>query len=100
MVPLSHVIIFSLVVFVIGMVGALMRRNVFIVLMSIELMLNAVNIALIGISSALGDVVGQILAIFIITVAAGEAAVGLAIVVAIYRNRFTVNVDSINLLKW
>jgi len=69
-------------------------------LVSIELMLNAVNIALIGISSALGDVVGQILAIFIITVAAGEAAVGLAIVVAIYRNRFTVNVDSINLLKW
>ncbi len=100
MVPLSHVIVFSLVVFVIGMVGALSRRNVFIVLMSIELMLNAVNIALIGISSALGDMTGQILSIFIITVAAGEAAVGLAIVVAIYRNRFTVNVDSINLLKW
>ncbi len=100
MIPLNHVIIFSLIVFAIGMVGALSRRNVFIVLMSIELMLNAVNIALIGISSAMGSLVGQILAIFIITVAAGEAAVGLAIVVALYRNRLTVNVDSINLLKW
>ncbi len=97
---MSHVIIFSLIIFVIGMVGALSRRNVFIVLMSIELMLNAVNIALIGISSAMGNVIGQVLAVFIITVAAGEAAVGLAIVVALYRNRLTVNVDSINLLKW
>jgi len=97
---LNHVIIFSLIIFIIGMVGALSRRNVFIILMSIELMLNAVNIALIGISSAMGDLVGQILAIFIITVAAGEAAVGLAIVVALYRNRLTVNVDAINLLKW
>ncbi len=100
MIPLSHVIIFSLIIFVIGMVGALSRRNVFIVLMSIELMLNAVNIALIGVSSAMGNMIGQVLAIFIITVAAGEAAVGLAIVVALYRNRLTVNVDSINLLKW
>ncbi len=100
MIPLNHVIIFSLIVFAIGMVGALSRRNVFIVLMSIELMLNAVNIALIGISSAMGNLIGQVLAIFIITVAAGEAAVGLAIVVALYRNRLTVNVDSINLLKW
>ncbi len=97
---MNHVIIFSLIIFIIGMVGALSRRNVFIILMSIELMLNAVNIALIGISSAMGDLVGQILAIFIITVAAGEAAVGLAIVVALYRNRLTVNVDAINLLKW
>jgi NADH-quinone oxidoreductase subunit K len=100
MIPLNHVIIFSLIVFAIGMVGVLSRRNVFIVLMSIELMLNAVNIALIGISSAMGNLIGQVLAIFIITVAAGEAAVGLAIVVALYRNRLTVNVDSINLLKW
>lgn len=100
MIPLSHVIIFSLIIFAIGVVGALSRRNVFIVLMSIELMLNAVNIALIGISSAVGNLVGQVLAIFIITVAAGEAAVGMAIVVALYRNRFTVNVDSFNLMKW
>ncbi len=100
MIPLSHIIIFSLIIFTIGMVGALSRRNVFIVLMSIELMLNAVNIALIGVSSAMGNLIGQVLAIFIITVAAGEAAVGLAIVVALYRNRLTVNVDAINLLKW
>jgi NADH:ubiquinone oxidoreductase subunit K len=100
MIPLSHVIIFSLIIFAIGVVGALSRRNVFIVLMSIELMLNSVNIALIGISSAVGNLVGQVLAIFIITVAAGEAAVGMAIVVALYRNRFTVNVDSFNLMKW
>ncbi len=100
MIPLSHVIIFSLIIFAIGVVGALSRRNVFIVLMSIELMLNAVNIALIGISSAVGNLVGQVLAVFIITVAAGEAAVGMAIVVALYRNRFTVNVDSFNLMKW
>ncbi len=100
MIPLSHVIIFSLVIFFIGVVGALSRRNVFIVLMSIELMLNAVNIALIGISSAVGNLIGQVLAIFIICVAAGEAAVGMAIVVALYRNRFTVNVDAFNLMKW
>lgn len=100
MIPLSHVIIFSLIIFAIGVVGALSRRNVFIILMSIELMLNSVNIALIGISSAMGNLVGQVLAVFIITVAAGEAAVGMAIVVALYRNRFTVNVDSFNLMKW
>jgi len=100
MIPLSHVIIFSLIIFAIGVVGALSRRNVFIVLMSIELMLNSVNIALIGISSAMGNLLGQVLAVFIITVAAGEAAVGMAIVVALYRNRFNVNVDSFNLMKW
>jgi len=100
MIPLSHVIIFSLIIFAIGVVGALSRRNVFIVLMSIELMLNAVNIALIGISSAMGNMLGQVLAVFIITVAAGEAAVGMAIVVALYRNWFNVNVDSFNLMKW
>lgn len=100
MIPLSHVIIFSLIIFAIGVVGALSRRNVFIVLMSIELMLNAVNIALVGISSAMGNMLGQVLAVFIITVAAGEAAVGMAIVVALYRNWFNVNVDSFNLMKW
>ena len=100
MIPLSHVIIFSLIIFAIGVVGALSRRNVFIVLMSIELMLNSVNIALIGISSAMGNMLGQVLAVFIITVAAGEAAVGMAIVVALYRNWFNVNVDSFNLMKW
>ncbi len=100
MVPLTHVLVFSFIIFAIGMFGALSRRNVFIVLMGIELMLNAVNIAFVGFSSYLSNIAGQIFAIFVITVAAGEAAVGLAIVVAIFRNRFTVNVDSFNLLKW
>jgi len=99
-IPLNHVIVLSLVIFAIGIVGALSRRNVFIVLMSIELMLNAVNLALVGFSSQLADLTGQILALFVITVAAGEAAVGLAIVVAVYRNRHSVNVDNMNIMKW
>jgi NADH:ubiquinone oxidoreductase subunit K len=100
MVPLNHVLIYALLMFAIGMYGALARRNVFIVLMGIELMLNAANIAFIAFASHLGNLAGQIMAIFVITVAAGEAAVGLAIVVAIFRNRLTVNIDSFNLLKW
>ncbi len=100
MIPLSHILIYSFLMFAIGLFGALARRNVFIVLMGIELMLNAVNIAFVGFSSHLGNIAGQIMPIFVITVAAGEAAVGLAIVVAIFRNRLTVNIDSFNLLKW
>ncbi len=100
MIPLNHVLIYSFLMFAIGLFGALGRRNVFIVLMGIELMLNAVNIAFIGLASHLGSVAGQIMAIFVITVAAGEAAVGLAIVVSIFRNRLSVNIDSFNLLKW
>ena len=100
MVPLEHVIIYSFIIFAIGLFGVLSRRNVFIILMGIELMLNAVNIALVGFSSYLGDISGQIIAIFVITVAAGEAAVGLAIVLTIFRNRLNVNVDEFNLLKW
>ena len=100
MIPVNHVIVLSLVIFAIGIVGALSRRNVFIVLMSIELLLNAVNLALVGCSSQLADLTGQILALFVITVAAGEAAVGLAIVVTVYRNRHSVNVDNMNIMKW
>lgn len=100
MVPVGVVFIYSLIIFAIGLWGALSRRNVFIVLMGIELMLNAVNIAFVGFASALGNIIGQIVPIFVITVAAGEAAVGLAIVVAIFRNRLSVNIDSFNILKW
>ncbi len=100
MVPLNHVILYAVLMFAIGLYGALARRNVFIVLMGIELMLNAANIAFIGFASHLGNIAGQIISIFVITVAAGEAAVGLAIVVAIFRNRLSVNIDSFNLLKW
>ncbi len=100
MIPLSHYLILSAVMFAIGVVGVLIRRNVIIVFMSVELMLNSVNLTLIAFSSVLGDPTGQILVFFVMAVAAAEAAVGLAIIIAIYRNRFTVNIDEINILKW
>lgn len=100
MIPNGVVFVYSLIIFAIGLWGALSRRNVFIVLMGIELMLNAVNIAFVGFASSLGNIVGQIVPIFVITVAAGEAAVGLAIVVAIFRNRLSINIDSFNIMKW
>ena len=86
--------------FVIGAAGVLMRRNAIIILMSIELMLNAVNITFVGFSRQWGDMAGQVFAIFVITVAAAEAAVGLAILIALNRNRTVLNVDEVNLLKW
>ena len=78
----------------------LTRRNIIIILMSIELILNAVNLNLVAFSRQLADVSGQIFAIFVITVAAAEAAVGLGILIAFFRNRDTVNADEIDLLKW
>ena len=83
----------------IGVVGVLTRRNVIIVLMSIELMLNAVNVTLISFSHYLHDIRGQIFTLFIIAVAASEAAIGLALVISLYRGRSTVNLDEVNLLK-
>jgi NADH:ubiquinone oxidoreductase subunit K len=80
--------------------GVLARRNAVLVLMSIELMLNAVNINLVAFSAALQQLTGQIFALFVITVAAAEVGIGLAIVILIYRNRETINVDEVNLLKW
>ncbi len=106
MIHLAVVLIFSAVLFSTGIYGVLARRNAVMVLMSIELMLNAVNVNLVGFSqaiqSALGQthVTGQVFALFVITVAAAEVGIGLAIVILIYRNRETVNVDEINLLKW
>ncbi len=85
----------SLAVFAIGVFGFLTRKNIIIVLMSIELMLNAVNINLIAISHYIQDLRGQILALFVIAVAAAEAAIGLAIVVALFRNKATASVDEI-----
>lgn len=85
----------SLAVFAIGVFGFLTRKNIIIVLMSIELMLNAVNINLIAISHYIQDLRGQILALFVIAVAAAEAAIGLAIVVSLFRNKATANVDEI-----
>lgn len=100
MVPLSHYLALGAIMFVIGVAGVLMRRNAIIILMSLELMLNAVNITFVGFSRQLGDLTGQVFAIFVITVAAAEAAVGLAILIALNRDRIVLNVDEVNLLKW
>lgn len=98
--PLEYFLVLSAVMFTIGVVGVLVRRNVIVVFMSIELMLNSVNLTLVAFSSYLGNPTGQILVFFVLAVAASEAAVGLAIVIALFRNRQTVNVDEINILKW
>ncbi|HEY4739759.1 MAG: NADH-quinone oxidoreductase subunit NuoK [Candidatus Acidiferrales bacterium] len=96
----SHYLYLSLALFTIGVIGVLTRRNVIIILMSIELILNAVNINLVAFSRLWGSVDGQVFAIFIITDAAAEAAVGLGIIIAFFRNRETVLADEMDLLKW
>lgn len=90
----------STIVFTLGVIGVLVRRNIMIILMSLELMLNAVNLNLLTFARLWGNVIGHVFAVFVITVAAAEAAVGLAIVIAVYRHRETINIDDINLLKW
>jgi len=100
MIPLSYCLVLGAIIFIIGSVGVLTRRNAIIILMSIELMLNGVNITLAGFSYHLGDLGGQIFAIFVIAVAASEAAVGLAIIVALFRCRAIINIDEVHLLKW
>ena len=100
MVPTWHYLMLSAALLTIGVIGVLTRRNIIIILMSIELILNAVNLNLVAFSRQLADVAGQIFAIFVITVAAAEAAVGLGILIAFFRNRDTVNADEIDLLKW
>jgi NADH-quinone oxidoreductase subunit K len=98
--PLSHYLAVSAILFVIGTAGVLFRRNAIVIFMSVELMLNAVNLTLIAFSQFLGDQTGQILVFFVMTVAAAEAAVGLAIIIALFRNKQTVDVAKINILKW
>jgi len=100
MVPLSHYVIVSTVVFTIGLVGVLIRRNFIIILMALEIMLNAANINLVAFSYYLDSLTGQIVSLFIIAIAAGEAAVGLAIIIVVFRGKIATNVDQINLLKW
>lgn len=89
----------SAVLFTIGVLGVLLRRNVIVVFLSVELMLNAVNLTLVAFAQQFGSVDGQILVFFVMSVAAAEAAVGLAIVIALFRNTLSVNVDEINLLR-
>jgi NADH-quinone oxidoreductase subunit K len=100
MVPIHHYLFLSAALFTIGVIGVLTRRNIMVILFSIELMMNAVNINLIAFSSRLGQVSGQVFAIFVITVAAAEAAVGLGIVIAMFKNKETMNINEIDLLKW
>ncbi len=86
--------------FVVGVAGVLTRRNAIIVFMSIELMLNSANLSLVTFSSFMGNSVGQLFVFFVMAVAAAEAAVGLAIIIALFRNKPTLNIDEINILKW
>ena len=94
------VLAFSALLFSAGVYGVLARRNAVMVLMAIELMLNAVNVNLVAFAAALQDVNGQIFALFVIAVAAAEVGIGLAIVILLFRNRETINVDEVSLLKW
>ena len=100
MIRLPFVLFFSALLFSSGVYGVLARRNAVMVLMAIELMLNAVNVNLIGFSAQLKDVSGQVFALFVIAVAAAEVGIGLAIVILLFRNRESINVDEVNLLKW
>jgi NADH-quinone oxidoreductase subunit K len=99
-VPLNYYLGLSVALFALGVIGVLIRRNILIILMCIEMMLNAVNLAFIGFADAFKAVDGQMFVFFVMTVAAAEVAVGLALVVAIFRNRATVYVDDLNILKW
>jgi NAD(P)H-quinone oxidoreductase subunit 4L len=98
-VPVTQYVLLSAFLFCTGIYGVLARRNGVLVLMSIELMLNAVNINLVAFSAALNDAAGQVFALFVIAIAAAEVGVGLAIVLLIYRNRVAVNLDEIDLMK-
>ncbi len=99
-VPVEHVLTLSAVLFTIGVAGVILRRNAIIVFMNIELMLNAVNVGFIGFAAAMDSMVGVIFVFFILVVAAAEAVIGLAIMVEVFRNRNTLNIDELNLLKW
>ncbi len=100
MVTLNSYLILSAVLFTIGVMGFLIRRNTIVIFMSVELMLNAANLALVAFSRYLNSMNGQIMVVFVMAVAAAEAAVGLAIIMAIYRTKKTVNADEMNLMKW
>ena len=99
-VPIHLYLILGAVLFTIGAVGVLVRRNVIVIFMSIELMLNAVNLVFVAFARQLNSMEGQVTVFFVMTVAAAEAAVGLAIIIAAFRNRETVNADELNFLRW
>jgi NADH-quinone oxidoreductase subunit K len=97
---LQSYLLLSATTFIIGVVGVISRRNAIIVFMSIELMLNSVNLTLVAFSAFMGDVTGQMIVFFSMTVAAAEAAIGLAIIISMFRNKQTVNLEELNILKW
>ena len=99
-VPLPYLMALSAAIFSIGVLGFLTRRNILVMFMSVELMLNAVNLAFIALGSRLGTMDGQVIVFFVMTVAAAEAAVGLAIIISIFRCRETVPADDLTMLKW
>jgi NADH-quinone oxidoreductase subunit K len=99
-IPLSHYLLVSAILFTIGTAGVFMRRNLITILLSIEIMLNAVNLSFVAFGRFLGNVDGQIITFFVMTVAAAEAAVGLAIVIALFRHRESLNPDAFTSLKW
>jgi NADH-quinone oxidoreductase subunit K len=100
MVPLAHYLVLSAILFVLGAAGFIFRRNIITVFMCIELMLNAVNLAFMAFSRFLGNLDGQLFVFFVIVVAAAEAAVGLAIIIMVYRNRESLNIEDLDSMKW
>ena len=100
MITLSHYLILSAILFTIGLIGVLVRRSALVIFMCIELMLNAVNLTFIAFSRFLNSMDGQVFVFFVLSVAAAEVVVGLAIIILIFRNKATVNVDEINIMKW
>ncbi len=100
MIGIDWYLALSAILFTIGMIGVLIRRNAIVIFMCVELMLNAVNVSLIAFSAYHGDVTGQILVFFSLAVAAAEAVIGLAIVLAIFRNNLSVDITKVNLLRW
>jgi len=100
LIPIEYYLVLSAFMFTTGIAGVLVRKNAIVVFMSIELMLNSANLTLVAFSSYLGSSTGQVFVFFVMTVAAAEAAVGLAIIIAIFRNKLTVNIDEINIFKW
>lgn len=96
----GHYMVLAAALFAIGLIGVVVRRNIIIIFMSIELMLNAVNINLVAFSQLHGHVTGQVFALFVVAIAAAEAAVGLGIILAFYRNKETVNIDEMSIMRW
>ncbi len=100
MLALNNYLIVSAILFSIGTIGVLVRRNAIVMFMCVELMLNAVNLTFIAFSKYLGNIDGQIFVFFVMTVAAAEAAVGLALMIAFYKNRESIDVEDVNVMKW